>query len=85
MKLHNLFEKENLPSVKTLSVKEIAKKHGVAKEKIETQLKRGIEIEYEHTKDKSTAREIALDHLLEIPDYYERLDKMEKKAGVKEH
>jgi hypothetical protein len=68
-----------------MSVEEIAKKHRVSKEKIQKQLERGIEVEHEHAKDKSTAREIALDHLMEIPDYYTRLDKMEKKAGVKEH
>lgn len=82
MKLAQLFEKEKLPSVKTLSVEEIADKHDVSKAKIAKELKRGIEVEKEHTRDTETAREIALDHLAEIPDYYTRLDKMEKKAGV---
>jgi len=48
------------------------------------QLKMGIEIEYEHTDDRKTAAKIALDHLKEIPDYYTRLVKMEKEAGVQE-
>jgi hypothetical protein len=56
------------------------------------QLKMGIEIEKEHSKsitgDKAAKKEkikkIAKDHLAEIPDYYTRLKKMEKKAGVKE-
>jgi hypothetical protein len=42
------------------------------------QLEKGIEVELEHTEDRSLAREIAMDHLKEIPDYYDRLEKMEK-------
>lgn len=44
------------------------------------QLRMGIKIEYEHTKDFVVAAKIALDHLREIPDYYTKLDKMEKGA-----
>ena len=44
------------------------------------QLARGIEIEHEHTTDDKVAREIALSHLAEIPDYYTRLDAMEQEA-----
>lgn len=44
------------------------------------QLIMGIGVELEHTKDKMTALEIAMDHLEEIPDYYTRLEKMEKEA-----
>ena len=40
----------------------------------------GIKIEMEHTKDREFAKEIALDHLAEIPDYYSRLIEMEKEA-----
>ena len=40
-------------------------------------LARGIEIELEHTPDRATAREIAMDHLAERPDYYVLLEKME--------
>lgn len=46
-----------------------------------TQLKKGIEVEFEHTKSKLVAKLIAKDHLSEIPDYYTRLDKMEKEAN----
>ena len=42
------------------------------------ELKMGIEVEMEHTDDRKLAREIAMDHLMEIPDYYTRLKKMEK-------
>jgi len=44
------------------------------------ELKMGIEIEMEHTDDPELAKEIAMDHLTEIPDYYTRLVKMEKEA-----
>ena len=45
----------------------------------------GIKVEYEHTDDEDIAKEIAKDHLDEISDYYTRLAKMEKEAGVEEH
>jgi len=42
------------------------------------QLKMGIEVEREHVGDDTElAKEIAIDHLVEIPDYYTRLKKME--------
>jgi len=44
------------------------------------QLLMGIKIEQEHTSNRMTALEIATDHLEEIPDYYTRLEKMEKDA-----
>jgi hypothetical protein len=44
------------------------------------QLKMGIAAEMEHTDDPKIAEKIALDHLAEIPDYYTRLEKMEKEA-----
>ena len=37
----------------------------------------------EHTNDKEKATEIAMDHLSEFPDYYDRLIGMEKKAESK--
>lgn len=44
------------------------------------QLAIGTKIEMEHTNDRSVARRIAIDHLKEIPDYYEWLKAMEKAA-----
>lgn len=69
-----------------MSPEMIAKKHNIPVAEIEKQIKMGIEIEYEHTDDKSKAREIAMDHLEEFPDYYTRLRKMETQAkkGLKE-
>ncbi len=40
----------------------------------------GIKVEQEHTRDLMTALEISMDHLEEIPDYYSRLERMEKEA-----
>jgi len=48
------------------------------------ELTRGIEVENEHTQNEEMAREIAKDHLSEIPDYYTRLAQMEKEAELKE-
>ena len=45
------------------------------------QLNKGIEVEQEHTSDLTTAKKIALDHLVEFPDYYSRLEQMESSAG----
>lgn len=65
------------------SVKDIAKKFDVTVAKINKELKMGIEVEYEHTNSKNMAKEIAMDHLMEIPDYYTRLKKMEKEGESK--
>lgn len=46
------------------------------------ELRRGIQVELEHTSDPRVAYEIALDHLYEIPDYYTRLAAMERGAGL---
>lgn len=45
------------------------------------ELKKGIEVEKEHTDDPVKAEEIALDHLAEDPQYYTKLDK----AGLEEN
>jgi hypothetical protein len=72
---------EQLKPFKT--VEEIAKKHRLDVSFIEKQLKMGEKIEHEHTKNHALARDIALQHLDEIPDYYTRLKKME--ASAKKH
>jgi hypothetical protein len=62
----------------TPTVEEIAKKHRVKVEYVTQQLDQGQQVESEHTKIKAAAREIALDHLNERPDYYVRLKKVER-------
>jgi hypothetical protein len=47
------------------------------------QIRRGITVEMEHTRDPRVAYEIAVDHLYEIPDYYSRLAAMERAAGLR--
>ena len=44
------------------------------------ELKVGIKHETEHTDNVFIAKSIAKDHLLDIPDYYTRLEKMEREA-----
>lgn len=61
----------------TMTPEQIAKKHNVPLRKINDQLEIGIKVEMEHTSDKNVAREIALDHLMELPDYYSKLGKIE--------
>jgi len=65
------------------TVEQIAKKHRLDVSFIQKQLDMGEPIEHEHTKDHELAKDIALQHLDEIPDYYTRLKKME--ADAKKH
>jgi len=44
------------------------------------EIKMGVQVEYEHTNDFWTSLDIAMDHMAEFPDYYTRLEKMEKEA-----
>jgi len=72
------------PSIEDL-IQKYQDKHSA--DYIKSQLEKGIAVELEHT-DKSghtddkqareLASEIARDHLDEFPDYYERLDQVEK-------
>ena len=43
-------------------------------------LEKGLRHEREHTSDDRMAREIAMDHLAEDPDYYKKLEQLEKKG-----
>lgn len=47
------------------------------------EIHKGMEVESEHTGNKEIQKEITKDHLTEIPNYYERLAKMEKEAASK--
>jgi hypothetical protein len=73
-----------MPKIKShRTVEQIAKKHRLDVSFIQKQLDMGEPIEHEHTKDHDLAKDIALQHLDEIPDYYTRLKKME--ADAKKH
>ena len=66
------------------AVAQIAKKHGVSTEEIVAQVKKGYKVESEHTDDIDMAIDIALQHVNEFPNYYDKLDKMEKKLKINE-
>lgn len=58
-----------------------ADKNGTTEKDVDAQqLDMGIKIEMEHTNDPDVAKQIALDHLTEIPDYYTRLERLEEEA-----
>lgn len=67
----------------TMSATQLAKIHSVDRSHIEDQLQKGIKVEMEHTKQYATAKEIALDHLKEDPNYYSKLLKanLEENTG----
>jgi hypothetical protein len=67
----------------TPSLSDIAKKHEVSYKYVLGQMHQGIRVELEHTSDAQAAKEIALDHLSERPDYYERLKQVENFADGK--
>lgn len=69
---------KKLLNAKTKSPEDIAKHHNVDLDHIMDQIHHGMKIELEHTSHRSVAREIALDHLGEDPNYYTKLKKMEK-------
>ena len=78
MKLSQLHETDKSDlNVKTPSLDALAKKHDVSEDVLKKQLAKGVKVELEHTTDKAVAKEIALDHLNEFPDYYDRLEKAE--------
>jgi len=62
---------------------QLAKKHNVPLSQIKNQLKKGTKVEKEHTKNIELATTIASQHIDELPNYYDRLSKAEKKP-VKE-
>lgn len=76
-KFDQLFESLLQGLAKGMSVEDIANKHNVSVEQIQDQLEKGIKVEFEHTKDKKVAEQIAKDHLFETPDYYDKLAKVE--------
>ena len=45
------------------------------------ELAAGLKVEKEHSNSLLVAKLIVKDHLKELPDYYSRLDKMEKEGG----
>ena len=58
----------------TMPIEEIAEKHSVSMEYIQEQLEKGKKHELEHTDNQEVAEKIALHHLAETPDYYEKIE-----------
>lgn len=77
--LENVVGKIDRRLTSSEATKDIADKHGVSVEQIEAQLEKGIKVETEHTTNVDSARKIALDHLAEVPDYYDKLEQAEAK------
>ncbi len=61
-----------------LSAFDVAKKWSISPIEFISILEKGTNHELEHTDNKDIARRIALDHIVERLDYYDRLDKVDK-------
>jgi hypothetical protein len=65
---------------KGMSLEDIALKHKVNLSHIKSQLRMGLDVEKEHGKDFEETKRIAMDHLVENPNYYTDLKTMETSA-----
>jgi hypothetical protein len=61
-----------------MDLEDIAKKYNVDIKHLEQQLEMGIEVEKEHDDDMIIRKTIAMDHLVEDPDYYTKLKAIHK-------
>jgi hypothetical protein len=66
-----------------MSIEDIAKRHKVDVSIAKEALKNGITVEMEHTSDKDLAKEIAMDHLYEDINYYDKLKIIERRLVKK--
>jgi len=84
MKYKQGFQEEKLEGglADKKTVGDIAKKHKMDVQSIKKHLNDGMKVEMEHTKDKTKAKEIAMDHLFEDPKYYDKLKKIETKEAT---
>lgn len=60
-----------------MSLKDIAKHHNISPQTLKQEFIKGYTVEREHTNDINVAKQIALDHLYEDPNYYSKLSKIE--------
>ena len=72
--------KDKIPGglAKGKSLKDLAEKHKTSVDNIKHQLKKGLKVEMEHTTDKRIALEIAMDHVWESANYYDKLGIIEE-------
>lgn len=66
-----------------LTINDIANKFNVTVDSLNKELIMGIKVEMEHVNNKESAKEIAMDHLTELPNYYTELNNMEVRAKNK--
>lgn len=64
-----------------LSIQEIAEKHNVELEYVIDQIFEGTQHELEHTESTDVAKKIALHHIAETPDYYQKLKTLNLEDG----
>jgi hypothetical protein len=71
---------------KGMTLSDIAKHHNISPQTLKNEFIKGYAVEREHTTDVNIAKEIALDHLYEDPNYYSKLSKIEipMSEGLKE-
>ena len=62
---------------KGMTLSDIAKHHKISPQTLKNEFIKGYAVEREHTTDIEVAKEIALDHLYEDPNYYSKLSKIE--------
>lgn len=65
-----------------MSIQEIATKFNLPEEEIIKEVQKGMEHEKEHTENEDIARTIALHHVAETPDYYEKLQSLHIEENV---
>jgi hypothetical protein len=72
-------DEDNIPGglAKGMTLNDIAKHHNISPQTLKNEFIKGYAIEREHTTDINIAKEIALDHLYEDPNYYSKLSKIE--------
>jgi len=78
MKFDNLYESILKGLSHGMDLEDIAKKHNVDVKHLEQQLEMGLEVEKEHDDDLTIRKTIAMDHLVEDPDYYTKLKTIHK-------
>ena len=67
----------------TPTIAQLVRKHNVSAKQLLGQLAKGIEHEYEHTSDFDVSKEIALDHIADDPEYYDKLETIDEKWSAK--
>jgi hypothetical protein len=67
-----------------MTVSDLANKHEVDITQLLDKMEKGVNVEMEHTNDKSIAIEIAMDHIYEDLYYYDKLEDMESKSHKEE-